>query len=103
MLCEVCNTEEAAFTVIPVGEGMPQTLGPACLARWVLQNCRDVLPAEEIAGLLGPMFVQPPQGQPTEAETPAKGRKRAAKTQAAETPEGPVSGAAETPATASNE
>lgn len=103
MLCEICNVEEAAFTILPIGEGMPQSLGPACLARWVLQNCKDVLPAEEIAQLLGPMFVAGVVAEeingPGQAES-KQGRKSKAKREA---PEGTTSGAVEIPATAENE
>lgn len=60
MECEICNSEEAAFTIIPFGAGMPQSLGPACFARTGLELAKAILPAEEIADTLGPMFVKPP-------------------------------------------
>lgn len=63
MLCEICAAEEAAFTIIPVAEGMPQTLGPACYARSGLEFAKAVLPPEEIAQTLGPMFVTPGRAQ----------------------------------------
>ena len=59
MLCEICEAEEAAFTIIPTGEGMPQSLGPACFARAGLGLAKEILDPEEIASTLGPMFVKP--------------------------------------------
>lgn len=98
MLCEVCNEEEAAFSIIPTGEGMPQILGPACFARAGLELAKQILPAEEIADTLGPMFVQParPAAEP-------KAGKSKAKVKPAETAEpvqatGTDGGAAEVPA-----
>lgn len=59
MNCEGCNEEEAVFTLIPVGEGLPESIGVACFARRGLELAKRVLPAEEIAQQLGPMFVGP--------------------------------------------
>jgi hypothetical protein len=72
MRCEVCEAEEAAFTIIPTGEGLPQSLGPGCFARSGLELAKAILPAEEIAATLGPLFVSPAR-----AEAIAKGSKRA--------------------------
>ena len=74
MQCEICGQEEAAFTIIPTGEGMPQSLGAACFARSGLELAKAILPAEEIAQTLGPMFVSP-------------SRARALKKAAAESPQ----------------
>jgi hypothetical protein len=60
MKCEVCEAEEAAFTIIPTGpEGFPQSIGPACFARMGLEFAKTLLPAEEVATTLGPLFVTP--------------------------------------------
>lgn len=59
MECAICGEEEAAFTVIPTGQGDPQILGAACFARAGLELAKQILPAEEIAQTLGPMFVIP--------------------------------------------
>lgn len=59
MLCSICEAEEAAFTIIPTGEGLPESLGPICFARSGLEVAKASLPAEEIAALLGPLFVDP--------------------------------------------
>lgn len=64
MLCQICEAEDAAFTVIPVGEGDPQILGPACFARSGLEFAKAALPAEEIAAVLGPMLVGPAAESP---------------------------------------
>jgi hypothetical protein len=103
MNCELCNEEEAAFTIIPVGEGMPQSLGPACFARAGLELAKQILPAEEIASTLGPMFVTP---MTPKDETGAPKRGRAAKTTTkakAEAVEGEAGGEVEAPAAAANE
>jgi hypothetical protein len=83
MLCEVCNEEEATVTLIPVGEGMPQSIGAACFARFGLEAAKASLPAEEIAAVLGPMFVQPARPEP---EPKAAKSKRPAKAEAAPEP-----------------
>lgn len=88
MLCEVCQAEETAFTVIPIGEGMPMSLGVACLGRWVLGEIKDVLPAEEIANILGPMFVAPARQEAlAKVETPAPKKSKAAKATARPEPD----------------
>jgi len=73
MLCDGCEAEEAAFTLIPTGaDGLPESIGPGCFARRGLALAKLILPAEEIAAELGPMFVSPGR-----AEALAKGSKRA--------------------------
>ena len=61
MNCQLCDEEPAAFTIIPAGQGDPQILGAACFARAGLELAKAILPAEEIAAQLGPMFVHSPQ------------------------------------------
>ncbi len=103
MLCEVCNEEEAAFTIIPVGEGMPQSLGPACFARAGLEVAKQILPAEEIAATIGPMFVTPTHTDPlptVDGKIVTRPRKSKAK---AEAVEGETGGAPEAPTAAANE
>jgi len=72
MLCEVCEQEEATLTLIPVGEGMPQSIGGACFARFGLETAKAVLPAEEIAQILGPMFVSATPGPSAKARAARK-------------------------------
>ena len=99
MNCEVCNEEEASVTLIPVGEGMPQSIGRACFARFGLEAAKANLPAEEIAQTLGPMFVGPVAAARELDKTPkrsARKAKGAAKLGAEPDPENtPEEGAAE--------
>lgn len=103
MLCEVCDAEEAAFTIIPTGDGLPQTLGPGCFARAGLELAKQILPPEEIAQTLGPMFVTPAR-----AETLAKGRKSKSQPEPEPEPEttpepGPTAGEVEVQATGTDD
>lgn len=100
MICEVCNEEEAVFTMIPTGEGLPESIGVLCLARRGLEVAKAYLPAEEIAATLGPMFVTPAREDLHEGAAKAQ-RSRKSKAKATpETNEGQAGGAPETPATA---
>jgi hypothetical protein len=101
--CEVCDQEEFAFTVTPAGEGAPRFLGPACFARFGLELAKSILPAEEIAATLGPMFVTPAREDLHEdAAKVRKGRKSKAAAETVES-EGPAEGAAEVSAAAADE
>lgn len=103
MLCEVCNEEEAAFTMIPTGEGLPESIGPVCLARRGLELAKVILPAEEIAATLGPMFVTPAREDLHEdAAKQRKGRKSKAPADAPAA-EGEAGGPATQPPAAANE
>ena len=100
MICEVCNEEEAVFTMIPTGEGLPESIGAACLARRGLELAKAILPAEEIAATLGPMFVTPAREDlHEEAAKVRKGRKSKAAPEAPED-KGEAGGPAEAPAAA---
>jgi hypothetical protein len=103
MQCQICEQEEAIFTIIPVGEGMPQLLGAACYARAGLDFAKTILPPEEIMEALGPIFVTLPQAVDLELENPPakpKARKSKAKAQA---DEGTAGGPPEAPPAAANE
>ncbi len=97
MLCEVCNEEEAAFTLIPTGEGMPQILGPACFARAGLELAKAILPAEEIASTLGPMFVGPAAASRELDKTPKRSTRKAKGAAKLGAEPDPESGAEESP------
>lgn len=102
MNCQICDAEEAAFTIIPTGPGDPQSLGPACFARAGLEAAKQLLPAEEIAEALGPMFVQPAEPPPT---VKASKSVKANAVEAAPdeiTPQGETGGTAEVPAAAAD-
>src|SRR5579859_235914 len=77
MNCQICDQEEAAFTIIPVGPGDPQSLGPVCFARAGLDLAKTILPAEEIAGILGPMFVGPAASARELDTTPKRSTRKA--------------------------
>jgi hypothetical protein len=101
--CQVCESEEAMFTVIPTGEGMPEVLGPACFARAGLDFAKQILPPEEIAQALGPMFVQPAQeAAPPKAKKRRPGETIQAEPESTET-QGTDGGPDEVSATAANE
>lgn len=103
MKCEICNENEAAWTLIPTGEGLPQSLCDSCLAIRGIVWSKENLPAEDIAAMLGPMFVAPAREdlhEEAKAEVAKRGRKSKAK---AETVEGQTGGAPEAPPAAANE
>lgn len=103
MLCELCEVNDAAVTIIPVGEGLPQSVCSPCMARMGLALAKELLPAEEVASTLGPLFVNPAREDlHQEAEAQRKGRKTKAKAAPAEA-EGEAGREAETPAAAENE
>lgn len=103
MRCEVCEAEEAAFTIIPTGDGLPQSLGPACFARSGLELAKAILPAEEIAATLGPLFVTPARTEAL-AKAPKRGKREEPTPEAeAAKAEEPTEGPTEEPAAAQNE
>lgn len=102
MNCEMCEAEEATVTLIPTGQGSPQSIGPACLARMGLEMAKTILPAEEIAHALGPMFVAPARTEALAKASKSKPRKAQKATPAEAAPEGPAGGTTEEPAAAAN-
>jgi hypothetical protein len=103
MICEICNEEDAAFTMIPTGEGLPESIGVACLARRGLELAKMILPAEEIAATLGPMFVQPPQEAPSTAQDAPGRRKRQKASKESRQAKGSAGRSPEVPATGTDE
>ena len=99
-LCDGCQAEPVAFIVGNAESGAQQFLGPACFARFGLDFAKLLLPAEEIANILGPMFVEGSTDPATAAQAPKrqKGKAKAAKSQDA--PSGPATGSSEVAATA---
>jgi hypothetical protein len=103
MICEGCEAEEAAFTMIPTGEGLPESIGPACFARRGLELAKIILPAEEIAHVLGPMFVTPHLAEALKGKSKmAKGEAPEPEPQPEPTPE-PAPRPDEIPATGTDE
>lgn len=102
MICEICNENEVAWTLIPIGEGLPQSLCDSCLAIRGIVWSKENLPAEEIAAMLGPMFVTPAREDlHQDAAKVRKGRKSKAAAEA-KADEGQAGGEAETPPAAAN-
>ena len=100
--CDMCEQEEAAFIVGDVSTGDQKFLGPGCFARFGLEFAKNVLPGEEVAAQLGPMFVADmiaPEAAPPEAPKRAKGKKTQAEGPAEE---GPAGGTAEESAASSD-
>lgn len=89
MLCTACEVNEASVTMIPTGEGDVQSVCSPCMARMGLELAKLTLPAEEIAAILGPMFVDPAREDlhdGAKAEVATRARKRKAKPQPTEPP-----------------
>ena len=103
MICEMCEVNQASVTIIPTGEGLPQSVCSTCMARMGLELAKQLIPAEEIAATLGPMFVSPAREDLHEdAAKVRKGRKSKAAPEAT-APEGETGGPVEEPPTAANE
>lgn len=92
MNCDVCELEEVTFIVGNAQTGDQQMLGPACFARMALEIAKAILPAEEIASTLGPLFVKPAETPSPEAQKAPGGRKRKAATEEPPAPPRPSEG-----------
>lgn len=78
MNCDVCQEREAAFILGNTETGEQLTFCAPDFARWSIDFAKQILPADEITGQLGPLLVQGAE-PPTETETRArKGRRKAA-------------------------
>jgi hypothetical protein len=94
-VCDICQSEEAAFLVGNLADASQQFLGPGCFARAGLDFAKSVLPPEEIAEQLGPMFVSPGPA-PAEEGRPRKGGRKSKPAEAeSEPPAEPDPGLAE--------
>ena len=88
MNCDICGQLPQALIISDMSTGEQQFLCGGCFARWGLDFAKAVLPPEEIAERLGPMFVQSPRAQNAPAEKAAKSRPgRKTKAPAAQEPE----------------
>lgn len=103
MICEICNENEVAWTLIPIGEGLPQSLCDSCLAIRGIVWSKENLPAEDIAAMLGPMFVTPAREDLHEEAPKVAKRGRKSKAAEPETVEGEAGGEVEAPPAAANE
>lgn len=85
-LCDICETEEqkVAFGLLDSGDW--KYLCPGCWMRASLDLIKEIMPAEEIAAVLGPMFVTPSRSEAIKEQ----GKKTKGKRQAAPEPEKPA-------------
>jgi hypothetical protein len=100
--CQVCGQNPQQFTLTTYDPLGSDSLCASCLARAGLMMAKQVLPPEEIAQILGPMFVTPEQG-PAAGED-KRGRRKPAPPPAAETEanQGETGGPPEVPAAAAD-
>lgn len=89
-LCDVCEQEEGEYLFGMLNEGS-NFVGRACMARAGLEIARAVLPPEEIAEFLGPMFVNGGAASKPPPKRATRNRKGAGEKprEAAEEPEAP--------------
>lgn len=91
MICDTCQELEAKFMVGNMETGDQLAVCPPCAGRWGITMAKIMLPGEEVAEMLGPMFVKPPTEAaeaPAEAPKSDKRPRKAAKRAAGpETPE----------------
>lgn len=74
MRCDFCEEAEALYLIGHMKTGEQQACCHACYARLSLQVAKATLPPEEIAAVLGPLFVQ---GAPAAEPKGTRGRTRA--------------------------
>lgn len=103
MNCDICEAEPQAIQLGNMQTGDQQFVCVGCAARWGLDFAKAVLPPEEIAAQLGPLFVDPAREDLHEgAKAARKGRKTKAETPPAAA-EGEAGGPDEMAAAAENE
>ena len=82
--CDICGQQPQAIQLGNMETGEQQFICVGCAARWGLDFAKAVLPAEEIANTLGPMFVWRREEAPPDVTFEApKARKSKAKAKAA--------------------
>ena len=102
--CDGCDgAEPTAFIIGNAETGDQQFLGYGCFARMGLEFAKVILPAEEIAERLGPMFVRGAE-KPAEAAKRVKGGKVPEKpSEAPPSTSGPAEGTSEESTAVANE
>lgn len=86
--CDICGEQPQAIQLGNMDSGQQQFVCVGCAARWGLDFAKAVLPPEEIAQVIGPMFVDPAREDLHEAAKSArKGRKAKAEAETAPVPE----------------
>src|SRR5260370_17105767 len=92
MNCDICGQLPQAYIISDMSNGEQKFLCAGCFARFGVDFAKAILPPEEIAEQLGPMFVTPGRQQAL-AKAPKSGKGRKAKTNTeAEPDESPQSG-----------
>jgi hypothetical protein len=86
MNCDICGERPQAFIISDMSNGEQKFLCPGCFARFGVDFAKAILPPEEIAEQLGPMFVTPGR-QAALAKAPKSGKGRKAKANAEAEPE----------------
>ena len=89
--CDICGQEPQAIQLGNMETGEQQFACVGCAARWGLDFAKAVLPPEEIAAQLGPLFVGPAREdlhQDAASERKARKSKAAPKTAKTEGPAG---------------
>jgi hypothetical protein len=86
MNCDICGQLPQAYIISDMSNGEQKFLCAGCFARFGVDFAKAILPPEEIAEQLGPMFVTPGRQQAL-AKAPKSGRGRKAKTNAEAEPE----------------
>ena len=102
-LCDICGEQPQAIQLGNMETGEQQFICVGCAARWGLDFAKAVLPSEEVAGILGPMFVTPGRQEALDKGAAKRGRKSKAKAEAEAEAEGETGGAAEVAPAASDQ
>ena len=94
-LCDICGEQPQAIQLGNMDTGEQQFICVGCAARWGLDFAKAILPPEEIAAILGPMFVTPGRQEALDKGATKRGRKSKAKAEAEAETERKAGGAAE--------
>lgn len=101
--CDICGEQPQAMQIGNMATGEQQFVCAGCFARFGLDFAKSILAPEEIAAVIGPMFVDPAREDlHDEAKAQRKGRKSKAAPEATEA-EGETGGAPEVAAASADE
>lgn len=85
--CDICGEQPQAMQIGNMQTGEQQFVCTGCFARFGLDFAKAILPAEEIAAIVGPMFVDPAREDLHEGASKAR---KARKSKLATEPERPA-------------
>ena len=85
--CDICGEQPQSMQIGNMQSGEQQFVCAGCFARFGLDFAKAILPPEEIAAIVGPMFVDPAR---EDLHEEAKSQRRARKSKAATEPEQPA-------------